>query len=194
MPYVPGCGADVFITSQRPSQLMRLGCDPSTLRSRVPTLRFLGIVGSIDDMNAGSSYKLTKIGGGNVILSGANTYAGLTEVQQGALVIDNPLALGSPTNGTVVDNGAAIDLQSSLVGEPITLNGDGFSFNGHNTGALRNLSNINTYNGILTLNSAATVGVDSGTQLTIGGSSYNVTFGVNGAQAAMSANATVVII
>ena len=41
--------ADVFITSQRPSQLARLGCDPETLRSRVPSLRLLRIVGSLRD-------------------------------------------------------------------------------------------------------------------------------------------------
>jgi crotonobetainyl-CoA:carnitine CoA-transferase CaiB-like acyl-CoA transferase len=41
--------ADVFITSQRPSQLARLGCDPETLRQRAPSLRFLRIVGSLQD-------------------------------------------------------------------------------------------------------------------------------------------------
>jgi crotonobetainyl-CoA:carnitine CoA-transferase CaiB-like acyl-CoA transferase len=41
--------ADVFITSQRPSQLARLGCDPKTLRARVPSLRLLRIVGSLHD-------------------------------------------------------------------------------------------------------------------------------------------------
>jgi crotonobetainyl-CoA:carnitine CoA-transferase CaiB-like acyl-CoA transferase len=39
--------ADVFITSQRPSALARLGLDPDTLRSRVPQLRILRIVGSV---------------------------------------------------------------------------------------------------------------------------------------------------
>jgi crotonobetainyl-CoA:carnitine CoA-transferase CaiB-like acyl-CoA transferase len=41
--------ADVFITSQRPSALARLGLDPDSLRSRVPHLRTLRIVGSIAD-------------------------------------------------------------------------------------------------------------------------------------------------
>jgi crotonobetainyl-CoA:carnitine CoA-transferase CaiB-like acyl-CoA transferase len=41
--------ADVFITSQRPSQLTRLGCDPDALRSRVPSLRLLRVVGSLSD-------------------------------------------------------------------------------------------------------------------------------------------------
>ena len=39
--------ADVFLTSQRPSALARLGLDPETLRSRAPRLRIVRIVGSI---------------------------------------------------------------------------------------------------------------------------------------------------
>ena len=41
--------ADVFLTSQRPSALARLGLDPETLRSLIPGLRMLRIVGSIRD-------------------------------------------------------------------------------------------------------------------------------------------------
>jgi crotonobetainyl-CoA:carnitine CoA-transferase CaiB-like acyl-CoA transferase len=40
---------DVFITSQRPSLLARLRLDPETLRSRIPALRYLRILGSIQD-------------------------------------------------------------------------------------------------------------------------------------------------
>jgi len=41
--------ADLFVTSQRPSALARLGLDAATLRTRCPRLRFLRIVGSIHD-------------------------------------------------------------------------------------------------------------------------------------------------
>ena len=40
---------DVFITSQRPSLLTRLRLDSETLRTRIPTLRYLRILGSIQD-------------------------------------------------------------------------------------------------------------------------------------------------
>ncbi|BAH37839.1 MAG TPA: CoA transferase [Gemmatimonas aurantiaca] len=40
--------AQVFITSQRPAALTRLGLDPRTLLQRYPTLRVLRIVGSLD--------------------------------------------------------------------------------------------------------------------------------------------------
>jgi alpha-methylacyl-CoA racemase len=39
--------ADLFLTSQRPSALARLGLDPDSLRSRAPALRILRIVGSV---------------------------------------------------------------------------------------------------------------------------------------------------
>jgi crotonobetainyl-CoA:carnitine CoA-transferase CaiB-like acyl-CoA transferase len=41
--------ADVFLTSQRPSALARLSLDPDALRSRMPQLRILRIVGSLAD-------------------------------------------------------------------------------------------------------------------------------------------------
>src|SRR5690349_11342763 len=40
---------DLLLTSQRPSALERLGLAPDALRSRVPTLRILRIVGSVRD-------------------------------------------------------------------------------------------------------------------------------------------------
>ena len=41
--------SDLFITSQRPSALARLALDPETLRSQMPRLRILRIVGTIRD-------------------------------------------------------------------------------------------------------------------------------------------------
>ena len=92
-------------------------------------------------------------------------------VREGVLVVRNPNALGSsvsPTGDTIVFAGAALELQSDLAAETIRLNGDGFPFNGHNTGALRNVSNNNTFTGTLILATNSTIGVDSGSQLTIG--------------------------
>jgi autotransporter-associated beta strand protein len=130
----------------------------------------LNIVGSIGDNTAGGTSRLTKIGLGDVTLSGANTYGGVTEVQEGALIVHNPLALGGTANGTIVDAGAALELQSSVIAEPLFLSGDGIAFNGHNTGALRNVSNNNVYAGPITLETNTTIGVDSGSTLVISGS------------------------
>jgi autotransporter-associated beta strand protein len=228
----------------------------------------LNIVGTISDLTPGSNPYVTKIGVGNVTFSGANTYGGTTEVQQGALIVNNPQALGStgvpevqlltlsqpatqltltfsgaPTTinltggpgdakliqdalnllptvtsrggvvkvvstspgvftitfggymtgyqqpvlqasvssgnpptvqeltvgagGTIVDLGQVLELQSDLKGEPVEVSGDGILFNDHNTGALRNTSNFNTFTGALILLTNTTIGVDSGSQLTI---------------------------
>src|SRR5262249_39078698 len=119
------------------------------------------------DLTSAATAQLTKIGQGDVVLSGANTYGGVTEVQEGVLVVHHPNALGSPKAGTVVDDGAALELQSDLFLEPLFLNGDGPQFNGHFTGALRNSSGNNRYTGPLTLQASATIGVDSGNTLTL---------------------------
>ena len=137
----------------------------------------LDLVGVISDKSDGN-FQLTKEGGGTLILSGANTYGGLTEAAEGVLGVNNPDALGdfragadiTAQGGTLVDVGATLQMQADLEGEPIVLNGHGVSpgLNAHNVGALRNISGNNTYTGALTLGSNATIGVDSGSQLTIG--------------------------
>ncbi len=131
----------------------------------------LNIQGAISDLIAGTNSALTKVGPGNVILSGANTYGGLTTVQTGSLIVHNAQALGGTINGTVVAPNAALKLQSSVLGEPLTIQGNGPSpgFNGHATGALENVSGNNTYSGPITLAAFSTVGVDSGSSLTISG-------------------------
>jgi autotransporter-associated beta strand protein len=130
----------------------------------------LNILGTIGDQGAGN--KLIKIGEGTLILSGTNTYSGQTLVEEGIVQVNNPQALGatSPaaTANTIVTAGAALELRSDLELEPVTINGNGIPFNGHFTGALRNVSNNNVYTGVLTFGTNTTIGVDSGTSLTIG--------------------------
>ncbi len=131
----------------------------------------LNIVGVIQDPVGATTFaKLTKIGQGNVTLSGSNTYAGVTEINQGILIAQNPSALGAagPTSDTLVDAGTALDLASDLALETVHLQGDGILFNNHNTGALDNISNNNTFTGTLVLDSNTTIGVNSTSTLTIG--------------------------
>src|SRR5262249_43354775 len=80
------------------------------------------------------------------------------------------IVAGGSFAGTIVDSGTALGLQSDLQQETVVLNGNGIQppFNGHNTGALRNISNNNTFTGTLILNTNTTVGDDSGTSLTVG--------------------------
>src|SRR5262249_9707727 len=50
----------------------------------------------------------TKAGTGTLVLGGANTYAGLTQVSEGALYVEHPSALGSTAGGTVIAKEAVI--------------------------------------------------------------------------------------
>jgi len=88
------------------------------------------------------------------------------------------------SGGTIIRNGAALVLQTSLDLEPVQVNGIGVlpPFNGHATGAFRNESAQNQFTGTLILNANATVGVDSGGELVIGGSTYTLTFATPGLQ------------
>lgn len=146
----------------------------------------VNFLGSITDPASGA-FTVNKLGLGKVIFSAANSYNGVTNVIEGQLVIRNPFALGASGDAarTVVFSGAALELQSNLAQETVELNGNGTQFNGHFTGALRNISNDNVFTGKLILNTPAqgpvnnaplpsdsapqiTIGVDSGSTLTIG--------------------------
>jgi autotransporter-associated beta strand protein len=136
----------------------------------------LNIVGPVSNAPGGDNFTLTKSGRGTLILSGTNTYRGQTLIQQGVLQVNNPHALGGDSlvaaddtgANTVVAAGATLALSSDLQLEPVLVNGNGFLFNDHFTGALRNISNDNVYTGPLTLGTDTTIGVDSGSTLTIG--------------------------
>lgn len=95
----------------------------------------LNINGKIDDPTlddpinnpTATQSNLTKTGAGKLILSAANTYAGLTTVQAGVLNIQHSQALGHTIQGTVVADGATLELQGSITvaGESLTIQGDG---------------------------------------------------------------------
>ena len=128
----------------------------------------LTISGSISDLSAGADYTLSKIGAGVLTLAGADTYGGLTQIEQGAIQTQNAAALSG--SSTVVDNGTALELDSNLNAEPITLNGNGFEFSGHYAGSLWNIDGNNTLAGVITMNTNATIGVAAGSSLTVTGS------------------------
>ncbi len=114
-----------------------------------------------------TSGTLTKDGTGTLTLTTAtNTYTGLTTVSAGVLNIQNAASLGTTAAGTVVNSGGALEIQGTITvgAEALTLYGDGVSSNG----ALRNITDNNTYQGTITLGSNASIGSDSGT-LTLSG-------------------------
>ena len=121
---------------------------------------------------------LTKIGAGVLTLSGASTFGGATEIKAGAINAENDDALGSNAGGTIVDAGASLELSGvSIFDEALTLNGSGLAAGG----ALRAQASFNTYEGVVTLASNASIianagagmeilgVVSSGASLTVGG-------------------------
>jgi autotransporter-associated beta strand protein len=65
---------------------------------------------------------IIKAGSGRLHLTGANTYAGNTAVDEGTLAIFNSSALGTADQGTVVNTGALLSVNAVAVnGEPLTL-------------------------------------------------------------------------
>ena len=74
---------------------------------------------------------LQKTSFGEMRLSVSNSYSGLTLVDVGLLSISHPAALGSGDGGTIVADGATLQLHSlngGIVRELISLRGHGFSF------------------------------------------------------------------
>ena len=108
--------------------------------------------------------------GGTTTLSAASTYTGLTNVNAGVVNIQNASTLGSTAAGTVVANGATLQLQGGIAvgGEALSLIGVGVG----SDGGLRNISGNNTWAGTIALTGNTTIQSDAGT-LTIDVASGN---------------------
>jgi autotransporter-associated beta strand protein len=145
----------------------------------------LVIQGAISDATPNGNATIEKIGEGAVAFSTDNVYGGATVVSSGTLVAGSYQALGldTPTAGLVyVDDGASLDVATSLDAKTIYLAGDGQELNGHSTGALESIGGDNTLAGTIVLSDAAdpqtgsgatltstTIGVASGSTLTLTG-------------------------
>lgn len=75
---------------------------------------------SVGQSSASSAYAITKRGGGKLILSGSNSYTGVTTVEQGTLALS-----GSGTSPTTIKTGAVLEVAltnpASLLGAGLTL-------------------------------------------------------------------------
>jgi len=136
------------------------------------------IVGSSATINSRitGSNGLNKSNAGTLILGGNNTYSGTTTVNAGVVNLRSTTALGSAATGTSVSSGAALEVQGGLTitGEALTIGGTGVGGNG----ALRNVSENNTWTGAVTLSSAARMQSDAGT--------LTVSTGISGADVGLA--------
>ncbi len=106
-----------------------------------------------------NSAVLAKTGTGTLVLSGANTYTGITNVTAGTLVVANNTALGTTAAGTTVQIGATLGVQNNVTvasGETYTLNG---TTNPPSAPSLKNISGTNTLAGPISLSGGINTGV-----------------------------------
>ena len=129
---------------------------------------------------------LSKEGSGKLILSSANTYTGLTVVSSGILLAQNSAALGTADSGTVISNGATLDLGGTLGAQALNLNAEQITVSGagvNGRGAIINSSNTSQYNALrlVTLAGDTTFGGEqSGARWDIRNASGNAIFSMNG--------------
>lgn len=151
----------------------------STIQVSANTLTISGNSGN------GTNGALTKLGSGTLVLSGNNTYTGLTTITAGILKLGSAgsgsnTPLGTVGSGTLVSSNGALDLAGFTLAtaEAITINGTGVS----SGGAIMNSGSSCTYSGLVTLGSASSILGGSGTIAlsntgTITGSGYSLTLG-----------------
>jgi hypothetical protein len=105
-----------------------------------------------------------KAGTGLLNIFGANSYLGLTSISDGILRIGSLSALGSTAAGTIISNGAGLDLSglNYTAAEPLTINGTGISGGGS---IFNSSATAATFGGIISLGSPSTIVTDN--QITI---------------------------
>jgi autotransporter-associated beta strand protein len=124
---------------------------------------------------------IVKRGDGTLTLSGNNTYDGATTIENGTVVVTANNALGSAAGSTTVNTLATLALRGPVAGtglnyttaEPLFLNGAGRP---GSAGALSNLSETNTFAGVIVLNSGSTINAQAGSTLNLTGTISTVNF------------------
>ncbi|WAC20001.1 autotransporter-associated beta strand repeat-containing protein [Luteolibacter sp. SL250] len=99
----------------------------------------------------GTGSVLNKDGGGLLVLTGDNTYTGLTSINSGAVRIYHNNALGSSSGGTEVAAGSALGLYNSITVTGETLKLTGVSLASSSSAGLVNGGGDNVWTGNVTL-------------------------------------------
>ncbi|HEU5137468.1 MAG TPA: autotransporter-associated beta strand repeat-containing protein [Steroidobacteraceae bacterium] len=97
-----------------------------TLGGVTPTITVNPALTTTINSIVGGTAGLTKTGTGTLVLSGVNTYSGLTLVQSGTLSLTNSSALGAAPNiaaNFVLANGTTLNFNATTINRDFTLNG-----------------------------------------------------------------------
>lgn len=105
-----------------------------------------------------------KSGGGELRLTGNNTFNGRVDVVAGTLTVGSATALGTTFDSTFVENGASLAIING-----ITINNESLRLNSTNPAALDNRGGNNTWTGPITLARNSGISVNQDWALTIYG-------------------------
>jgi autotransporter-associated beta strand protein len=119
------------------------------------------IISDITEPRALIGTTLVKEGSGRLTMTGANSYSGITTINQGVIRMTSNVSLGQQVVGTIVNTGGAVEFSGPFsTNEPFTISGTGIS----NGGALRNVTNnTRTLGGTVTLDADARINSDQAT-------------------------------
>ncbi len=138
----------------------------STISSDSGDLTLSGAIG-----DGGNGYSLTTTGTGAITLSGANTFSGATNINEGIVSYQNGTAFG--TNSPItISSGATAQVQGGITGgsQALAISGSGAP---NATGVLENVSGSNSFAGPISLNANSTISADAGALTLSGGASGN---------------------
>jgi autotransporter-associated beta strand protein len=105
-----------------------------------------------------------KSGGGELRLTGNNTFNGRVDVVAGTLTVGSGTALGTAFDSTFIENGASLALING-----ITINNESLRLNSTNSAALDNRGGHNTWTGPITLARPSNISVSQNWTLTTSG-------------------------
>ena len=135
----------------------------------------------------GGAGNISVAGAGGLVLTGSNTFTGITTITDGVLTLQNNDALGSTLGGISVLNGGTLELKDDIVvgAEALQINGAGAA---GQSGALVSSSGANTYGGEITV-------ATNGSLAALPGSTLTLTGGVvkNGTVATFTGGGTILV-
>lgn len=115
---------------------------------------------SVIENNGSNALALYFNGTSKTVLTGANTYTGITQIGSGEVEAAHSTALGSGTAATTVLANGTLRLANNIsLSKPITLSGLGFN----GMGALVNSSGVNELTQVVTISQPARINSESGT-------------------------------
>jgi len=156
-----------------------LGCNqPWSVTTNLTGVTTLNVSAELRD--GADPFGIAKSGNGNLVLSGNNSYDGVTYLNEGTITISHNNALGSTNGPTLVSDGALIEMQGGIaVAEALSLPSDASTRFG---GGLRVTGGSNLWSGKITSSL-------SNSRIKCNAGSLDITGGIEGGQICLGGDA-----